>query len=74
MTSGRECQGHFFFNGLGQSLGAKLVSTNDRPYSSTVFRLFPSGGEKQIAPHFAKPGWRYSRGMSVEISRNKRKI
>ena len=35
----------FFFNGLGLSPGAKLVSTNGRPsIFSIIFRLFPSGG------------------------------
>ena len=42
------------FNGLRLSLGAKLVTPNDRPScSSILFRLFPSGGErKKYAPHF----------------------
>ena len=46
-----------FFNGFGLSPGAKLVSTNDWPsYSSIIFRLFPSGGEKKVAPHFGRTG------------------
>ena len=45
-----------FFNGLGPSLGAKIVSTNGRPSTfSIIFRLFPSGGEKKIAPHLHEP-------------------
>ena len=37
----------FFFNGLGLSLGANLVSVDDRPsYYSVAFSLFPSGSEK----------------------------
>ena len=36
-----------FCNGLGLSLGAKLVSINDRPLNVEIIsRLFPSGGEK----------------------------
>ena len=43
----------FFFNDLGLSLGARLVSTNDRPsYSSIILRLFPSGGEKKKCAAF----------------------
>ena len=39
---------NFFFTGLGLSLGAKLVSTNDRSSMfSIIFRLFPSGGVKK---------------------------
>ena len=50
----------FFVNGLGLSLGAKLLSTDVRPsYSSLIFSFFSSGGEKKIAPHFAQTGWRY---------------
>ena len=43
----------FYFNGLGLSLEAKLETTNDRPlYSSKIFRLFPSGGEKKKCTAF----------------------
>ena len=49
--------------GLGLSLGAKLVSTNDRPsLFSKIFRLCPSGGEKKYCvPHFARSGWTHSK-------------
>ena len=51
-----------FFNGVGLSLGEKLVPTNDRPsYSSIVFRLFQAEARKIIAPHFARTGWRYAK-------------
>ena len=51
-----------FFNGLGLSLGVKVLSTNDRPsFFSIIVRLFPSGGENKIAPHFARSGWTYSK-------------
>ena len=59
MTNGREGEGdmdgQFFFNGaLGLSLGAKLVSTYDRPsYSSIIFRLFPGGDEKKKCAAFS---------------------
>ena len=48
----------FFKIGLGLSLGAKLVSTNDRPSMfSVIFRIFPGGGEKKkTVPHFALSG------------------
>ena len=43
-------------------LRENLVSTNDSPStSSMLFRLFPSGGEKTNAPHFARTGWRHSK-------------
>ena len=42
-----------FFNGLGLSLGVKLVSTSDRPsVFSKIFRLFASGGEKKKCSAF----------------------
>ena len=37
-------------------LGAKLISTNDRPLIfSVTFRLFPAGAKKQNAPHLHDP-------------------
>ena len=41
-------------DGVGLSLGAKLVSTNERPliFSILLLRLFPSGGEKQNCAAF----------------------
>ena len=63
-----------FFNGLeprAVSIGAKLISTNDRPSMfAIILRLFPSGGEKTIATRFARPGWRSPR-QSVEMSAQK---
>ena len=59
-----------FFNGHGLSLGrAKLVSTNDRPsYSSIIFRLFPSGGEKKKMRRILhEPVGEVLQGMPVEI-------
>ena len=58
-----------YFNGLGLSLeGAKLVSINDRPsYSSIVFRLFPSGGEKNSWATFRTNRLEVLQGMSVNI-------
>ena len=54
-----------FCDGLGLSLGAKLVSTNfnDRSFIffCIVFSIFASGGAKQIASHCARTGWRYSK-------------
>ena len=45
----------FCFSGLGLSLGAKFVSTNDRPSnSSIIFRLFPSGGKKKNCAAFRR--------------------
>ena len=42
----------FVFNGLGLSLRAILVSTNDRAsFVLIIIRLFPSAGENKIAPH-----------------------
>ena len=47
----------FSYDGLGLSLEEKLVSTNDRSsIFSILFRFFPGGGEKDIAPHFARTG------------------
>ena len=58
----------FFFNGLGLSLGAKLVSTNGRPsYSSIIFRLFPSEGEKKNGVAFCTNRLEVLQGMSVEF-------
>ena len=49
-------------NGLRLFLGAKHVSTNDRPSMfSIIFRLFPAGAKKTIAPRFARSGWTYSK-------------
>ena len=56
-----------FFNGLRLSLGAKLVSTNDRPsIFSIIFRLFPSGDGKSCAA-FCTFRLGVLQGMSVEI-------
>ena len=47
MTIGRGRHGQLFLNGLGLSLGAKIVSTNDRPSTfSIIFRLFFQAGAK----------------------------
>ena len=43
----------FISTGLGLPLGAKLVSTDERPsIFSIIYRLFPNGGENQFPPHF----------------------
>ena len=43
------------------------MSTNDRPsIFSIIFSLFPSCGEKTIAPHFARHGWMYSKACRLK--------
>ena len=75
MTNVRGSHGRFFFHGLGLSLGAKLVSTNDRPsYSSMIFRLFPSGAEKKNAQHFHQPNGGTRRHMCRKFRENVRRV
>ena len=62
----------FFFYDFGSSLGAKLVSTNDRPsIFSVIFRLFASGGDKTKMRRILREP---VGGMSVDFSRKKSKI
>ena len=57
----------FFFNGLGPSLGAKLVSANDRPSKVLIlFRLFHAGA-KTKPTHFCTNRLEVLRGISVGI-------
>ena len=71
MTSGGGWRGQFFCNGLGLSLGAQLVSTNDRPsIFSKIFGLFASGGEEKCAA-FCTIRLDVLQGMPVEISAQK---
>ena len=52
---------------LGLSLGAKLVSTIDRPpIFSIIFRLFPRGGLKKKCTAFCTIRLDVLQGMSVE--------
>ena len=68
MTNGRGRHGQFFFNGVGLSLGAKLVSTNDRPsYSLKIYRPFPSGGEQINCAAFCVNRLEVLQGMPVEF-------
>ena len=60
----RGWHGQFFFNGLGLSLGEKLVSTNGRlSYSSIIFRLFQSGCEKKNCAVFCTNRLEVLQGM-----------
>ena len=70
----RGCQGRKKITSLGLSLEAKLVSTNDRPsIFSILVGLFPSGGEKQNAPHFARSGWTYSKACPYNFREKNRR-
>ena len=63
-----------FLNGLGLSLGAKLVSTNDRPsifFSSTQF--FYKRGRKKNCAAFCTIRLDVLRGMSVIFRSEKRR-
>ena len=66
----------FLLNGLGLSLGAKLVSTNDRPsYPSVILRLFPTGGEEKNCAAFCANRLEVLKAcMSYMFSRKKSKI
>ena len=68
MISGRWWHGQFFFFfGLGLSLGAKLVSTNDRSFIFlNNIPAFPSGGEKTNCPAFCTNRLEVL-GMTVDV-------
>ena len=58
----------FSCNGVGLSLGAKLVSTNGRPsIFSIIFRLCPTGGEKQNCAAYCTIPLDVLQGMSVNF-------
>ena len=71
----------FFYNGSGLSLGVNLVSTNTgRPsHFAIIFRLFPNGGEKNVAGRLfffgtSLVGGGAPTGMSVDfvVQKNRR--
>ena len=56
--------------GFGLSLGAKLVSTNDRPSTcSTIFSFFFPAGAKTDCAAFCTIHWNVLQGIPVEFSR-----
>ena len=65
-----------FLNGLGLHLGAKLVSTNDRPSTFSIYPgFFSSVGKKtNCAACFCTIWLDVLQGMSVENSRKESKI
>ena len=61
-----------FFVGFRLSLGAKLVSTNDRPsIFIIILRLFPSGGQKQNCAAFRTIRVNVLHGMFVDFFEQK---
>ena len=63
--------GKFFFHGFGLSLGANLVSTNDRPsFFSIIFRRFPSAINKKCAAFGTNRLEVLLQGMSVDFFHN----
>ena len=55
MEEGDMASFFYMYNGLGLSLGAKLVSTNDRPSKfSIIAGLFQAGVKKKLCRIFAR--------------------